>query len=93
MARYCWVQETELGPLKEGLQGVLGIRRKPNKDAWACHLSTTFIHDGNQYLFAGVSPGEYVNIMPINPKSIDSDLDAMPDGWEFVYGLRSYRPI
>ena len=53
---------------------------------------TTLEHGGNLWIFAGVSPGRYMNIMPIDPTSIDSDLDGMPDGWEFVYGLDPTDP-
>ena len=34
-----------------------------------------------------------MNIMPIDPTSIDSDLDGMPDGWEFIYGLDPTEPF
>ncbi len=78
--------------LEGGSQGVLGIEENQTRMPGLVTSLTTFIHDGNQYLFAGVSPGEYMNIMPINPKSIDSDLDGMPDGWEFVYGLDPTDP-
>ena len=78
--------------LEGGSQGVLGIVENQTRMPGLVTSLTTFIHDGNQYLFAGVSPGEYMNIMPINPKSIDSDLDGMPDGWEFVYGLDPTDP-
>ena len=44
------------------------------------------------WIFAGISPGRYMNIMPIDPTSIDSDLDGMPDGWEFAYGLDPTDP-
>jgi hypothetical protein len=43
-------------------------------------------------LFAGISPGRFMNIMPIDPMSMDSDLDGMPDGWEFIYGLDPTDP-
>ena len=78
--------------LEGGSQGVLGIVENQTRMPGLVTSLTTFIHDGNQYLFAGVSPGEYMNIMPINPKSIDSDLDGMSDGWEFVYGLDPTDP-
>ena len=36
------------------------------------------------WIFAGASPGRFMNIMPIDPMSRDSDFDGMPDGWEFL---------
>ena len=78
--------------LEGGSQGVLGIFENQTRMPGLVTSLTTSIHDGNQYLFAGVSPGEYMNIMPINPQSIDSDLDGMPDGWEFAYGLDPTDP-
>ena len=78
--------------LEGGSQGVLGIDENQTRMPGLVTSLTTFIHDGKQYLFAGVSPGEYMNIMPINPQSMDSDLDGMPDGWEFVYGLDPTDP-
>ncbi len=78
--------------LEGGSQGVLGIDENQTRMPGLVTSLTTFIHDGKQYLFAGVSPGKYMNIMPINPQSLDSDLDGMPDGWEFVYGLDPTDP-
>ncbi len=78
--------------LEGGSQGVLGIDENQTRMPGLVTSLTTIIHDGKQYLFAGVSPGEYMNIMPINPQSLDSDLDGMPDGWEFVYGLDPTDP-
>ena len=78
--------------LEGGSQGVLGIDENQTRMPGLVTSLTTFIHDGKQYLFAGVSPGEYMNIMPINPQSMDSDLDGMPDGWEFIYGLDPTDP-
>ena len=71
--------------LEGGSQGVLGIDENQTRMPGLVTSLTTFIHDGKQYLFAGVSPGEYMNIMPINPQSMDSDLDGMPDGWEIEH--------
>ncbi|MEL0268363.1 MAG: hypothetical protein VXA14_04570, partial [Euryarchaeota archaeon] len=78
--------------LEGGSQGVLGIEENQTRMPGLVTSLATFIHDSKQYLFAGVSPGEYMNIMPINPQSMDSDLDGMPDGWEFVYGLDPTDP-
>ena len=78
--------------LEGGSQGVLGIYENQTKIPGLVTSMTTFIKGGIPYLFAGVSPGKYMNIMPINPQSIDSDLDGMPDGWEFAYGLDPTDP-
>ena len=34
-----------------------------------------------------------MNIAPMDPHSHDSDLDGMPDGWEFAYGLDPTDPF
>ena len=45
------------------------------------------------WIFAGASPGRFMNIMPIDPMSRDSDFDGMPDGWEFSHGLDPTDPF
>ena len=78
--------------LEGGSHGILGYFDNQTRMPGLVTSLTTFINDGNEYLFAGVSPGQYMNIMPIDPQSSDSDLDGMPDGWEFVYGLDPTDP-
>ena len=43
--------------------------------------------------FLRLSPGRFMNIMPIDPSSDDSDFDGMPDGWEYVHGLDPTDPF
>lgn len=78
--------------LEGGSHGILGIIDNHTRVPGLVTSLSTFINDGNEYLFAGVSPGQYMNIMPIDPQSYDSDLDGMPDGWEFAYGLDPTDP-
>ncbi|DAC67942.1 MAG TPA: hypothetical protein D7I15_00100, partial [Candidatus Poseidoniales archaeon] len=78
--------------LEGGSHGILGYFDNLTRMPGLVTSLSTFINDGNEYLFAGVSPGQYMNIMPIDPQSSDSDLDGMPDGWEFVYGLDPTDP-
>ena len=44
-------------------------------------------------LFAALDPGEYANIVLIDPLSNDSDSDGMPDGWEYIFGLDPTNPF
>ncbi|MDG1535983.1 MAG: hypothetical protein P8Q45_02025 [Candidatus Thalassarchaeaceae archaeon] len=78
--------------LEGGSHGILGYFGNQTRLPGLVTSLSTFINDGNEYIFAGVSPGKYMNIMPIDPQSSDSDLDGMPDGWEFVYGLDPTDP-
>ena len=78
--------------LEGGHSGVLGLYLNQTKIPGLITSLTTLEHGGNLWIFAGVSPGRYMNIMPIDPTSFDSDLDGMPDGWEFVYGLDPTDP-
>ena len=72
--------------------GVIGIEENHTRLPGLVKSLTTFNENGTQYVFAGISPGRYMNIMPINPQSSDSDLDGMSDGWEFAYGLDPTDP-
>ena len=78
--------------LEGGHSGVLGLYLNQTKIPGLITSLTTLEHGGNLWIFAGVSPGRYMNIMPIDPTSFDSDLDGMPDGWEFIYGLDPTDP-
>ena len=44
-------------------------------------------------LFAALDPGQYANIVQIDPLSNDSDSDGMPDGWEYIFGLDPTNPF
>ena len=79
--------------LEGGSHGILGLEYNQTRMPGLVTSLTKFINDGVEYVFAGVSPGEYMNIMPINPQSPDSDLDGMPDGWEYAYGLDPTDPF
>ena len=48
--------------------------------------------DGQSMLFAALDPGDYANMVLIDPLSNDSDSDGMPDGWEFIFGLDPTNP-
>ena len=48
--------------------------------------------NGTLTLFSALDPGNYANIVLIDPLSNDSDADGMPDGWEFVHGLDPTNP-
>ena len=78
--------------LEGGHTGVLGLYMNQTRVPGLVTSLVSMEHDGKNWLFAGVSPGRYMNIMPIDPQSADSDLDGMPDGWEFAYGLDPTDP-
>ncbi|MDP6899235.1 MAG: hypothetical protein QGF94_00150 [Candidatus Thalassarchaeaceae archaeon] len=48
--------------------------------------------NGSDVVFAALDPGQYANMVLIDPLSNDSDADGMPDGWEFAYGLDPTNP-
>ena len=50
-------------------------------------------NENEEWIFSGSSPGRFMNIMPIDPLSDDSDFDGMPDGWEYVHGLDPTDPF
>ena len=78
--------------LDGGYQGVTGVSDNQTYLPGLVTSMTTIESSSARYLFAGISPGKYMNIMPINPQSSDSDLDGMPDGWEFIHGLDPTDP-
>ena len=67
--------------------GILGLYLNQTRIPGLATSLTTLEHGSSLWVFAGISPGRYMNIMPIDPTSDDSDLDGMSDGWEFIYGL------
>ncbi len=79
--------------LEGGSHGILGLNENQTRMPGLVTSLTTLINDGEVYVFAGISPGRFMNIMPIDPQSADSDLDGMPDGWEFAYGLDPTDPF
>ena len=78
--------------LEGGYQGVTGLSDNQTYLPGLVTSMATIESSSAVYLFAGISPGKYMNIMPINPQSSDSDLDGMPDGWEFIHGLDPTDP-
>ena len=78
--------------LEGGSQGILGAALNQTRIPGLITSLTTLNEDGKKYIFAGASPGRFMNIAQIDPLSIDSDLDGMPDGWEFAYGLDPTDP-
>ena len=78
--------------LEGGHSGVLGLYLNQTRIPGVATSLITLEHGTSLWIFAGISPGRYMNIMPIDPTSKDSDLDGMPDGWEFIYGLDPTDP-
>ena len=78
--------------LEGGHAGILGLGLNQTRIPGLVTSLTALNQASNIWVFAGISPGRYMNIMPIDPTSIDSDLDGMPDGWEFIYGLDPTDP-
>ena len=78
--------------LEGGHSGVLGLYLNQTRIPGMATSLITLEHGTSLWIFAGISPGRYMNIMPIDPTSEDSDLDGMPDGWEFIYGLDPTDP-
>ena len=78
--------------LEGGHSGILGLYLNQTRIPGLVTSLTTLEYGSSLWIFAGISPGRYMNIMPIDPTSKDSDLDGMPDGWEFIYGLDPTDP-
>jgi hypothetical protein len=78
--------------LEGGFSGILGPYLNQSEIPGFVTSMAIMEKEGEEWLFVGVSPGRYMNIAPMNPHSHDSDLDGMPDGWEFAYGLDPTDP-
>ena len=72
--------------------GILGPYENLTRIPGLATSLATLKYGSSLWVFSGISPGRYMNIFPIDPTSYDSDLDGMPDGWEFVYGLDPTDP-
>ena len=59
--------------LEGGHTGVLGLYMNQTRVPGLVTSLVTLERDGKNWLFAGISPGRYMNIMPIDPQSVDSD--------------------
>ncbi len=79
--------------LEGGPNGILGMYQNQTEIPGLVTSIVTIDSEGETWMFVGVSPGKYMNIAPMNPNSLDSDLDGMPDGWEFAYGLDPTDPF
>ena len=75
----------------EGADGILGPNRNQTTMPGLVK-SLANLREGEEWIFAGISPGRFMNIASMDPYSHDSDLDGMPDGWEFAW-FRSNRSI
>ena len=53
---------------------------------------TTSVGEGNVTVYGAASPGQYANLLLMDPGANDSDADGMPDGWEVVHGLDPTDP-
>ncbi|MFQ3344067.1 MAG: hypothetical protein ACKVI6_03200 [Candidatus Poseidoniales archaeon] len=73
-------------------QGILGMYLNQTIIPGLVTSFAMLEYQGEEWIFGGISPGEYMNIIPLNPLSNDSDLDGMSDGWEFVNGLDPTDP-
>ena len=78
--------------LEGGSSGILGPYLNQSEIPGLVTSMAIMEKEGEEWLFVGVSPGRYMNIAQMNPHSHDSDLDGMPDGWEFAYGLDPTDP-
>lgn len=79
--------------LEGGSDGILDIDQEQTKIHGLVTSLTSLERDGEVWIFAGISPGRYMNIAPMNPNSNDSDLDGLPDGWEYAHGLDPTDPF
>ena len=79
--------------LEGGSNGILGTYLNQTEIPGLVTSLASLERDGVEWLFAGISPGRFMNIAPMDPHSSDSDLDGMPDGWEFAYGLDPTDPF
>ena len=73
--------------------GVLGMYLNQTKIPGLITSFAMIENQGQEWIFAGISPGKYMNIASLNPLSNDSDLDGMNDGWEFINGLDPTDPF
>jgi len=78
--------------LEGDTSGILGMYENQTEIPGLVTSMTTLEIGDIEWLFVGISPGNYMNIASMNPHSSDSDLDGMPDGWEFVNGLDPTDP-
>ena len=74
-------------------QGILGMYLNQTMIPGLVTSFALLENSNETWVFAGISPGQYMNIVPLNPLSNDSDLDGMPDGWEYVNGLDPTDPF
>ena len=79
--------------LEGGSDGILGTNRNQTSIPGFATSLAILEKDGKEWIFAGISPGRFMNIAKMDPHSNDSDLDGMPDGWEFAYGLDPTDPF
>ena len=73
--------------------GVLGMIDPPVKMNGPISDIASWITGDERWVSAGLESGRYMNILPIDPTSTDSDFDGMPDGWEFYHGLDPTNPF
>ena len=65
-------------PSLEGdLDGILGTMLNQT-DIPGLVTTPTSLQRDERWIFAGISPGRFMNIAPMDPHSHDSDLDVMP---------------
>ena len=72
--------------------GILGVVDEGKQINGLVTSLASIEREGKIWIFAGIDPGRFMNIAPMNPHSADSDLDGMDDGWEFVHGLDPTDP-
>ena len=73
-------------------EGAVGVHQNQTEVNGLVTSMTSLQNDGQSWVFAIISAGEYMNLARMNPRSHDSDLDGMPDGWEFHNGLDPTNP-
>ena len=79
--------------LEGGHTGVLGPYINQTRMPGLVTNLISMENEDEDWIFSGSSPGRFMNIMPIDPLSDDSDFDGMPDGWEYVHGLDPTDPF
>ena len=67
--------------LEGGHTGVLGPYSNQTRMPGLVTNLVSMEEGEENWIFAGASPGRFMNIMPIDPMSKESDFDGMPDGW------------
>ena len=70
---------------------VYGLQEQTRLPGEIVALATS-VGNGNVTVYGAASPGQYANLLLMDPGANDSDADGMPDGWEVAHGLDPTDP-